>query len=86
MKPDSDKTNAGAKLNRWIWRLENLFILLILVVAEDVDQKAAKLLDDRKKAILLLYEAHKGDTELNYDGTIKVMSDYFKPRKTLKWK
>lgn len=87
---DSNKTTAGA---RWVaglgdWKTYSSF--LKLVVADDADQGAAKLIDDRKRALLLhyggegtydIYEAHKGDTELTYNGTKKVLSDYFKPRK-----
>lgn len=70
------------------WKTYSSF--LKLVVADDADQGAAKLIDDRKRALLLhyggegtydIYEAHKGDTELTYNGTKKVLSDYFKPRK-----
>lgn len=81
---DSDKTNAGARWDRWIGRLENLFIVLKLVIADDADEGAAKLIDDRKRALLLhyvgegtfdIYEANKVDTELTYDATKKVISE-----------
>lgn len=52
---DSDKANAGSRWDLWIWWLENLFIVLKLVVADDADQDAAKFTDDRKRALLLHY-------------------------------
>lgn len=60
------------------------------MVTDDANQGAAKLIDDRKRALLLhyvgertydLYEAQTGDTKLTYNGTKKVLSDHFKPRK-----
>lgn len=64
--------------------MENLFIVLKLVIADDADEGAAKLIDDRKRALLLhyvgegtfdIYEANKVDTELTYDATKKVIPE-----------
>lgn len=92
---DSDKTTAGARWDRWIGRLENLFIVLKLVVADDANQGAAKLIDDRKRALLLhyvgertydLYEAQTGDTKLTYNGTKRYCQIILNQERTLKWK
>ena len=87
---DSDKVNAGPRWDRWIGRLENLFVALKLVAPEDTDANVIAGINDRKRALLLhyvgertydIYEAQKGGTEATYDATKKVLSDYFKPRK-----
>ncbi|XP_062571293.1 uncharacterized protein K02A2.6-like [Saccostrea cucullata] len=93
--PETDKINAGPRWDRWIGRLENLFIALKLVNpvvpdGEEPDQNVIKSIDDRKRALLLhyvgertydIYEAQKGTTTPDYSGTKKVLTDYFRPRK-----
>lgn len=75
------------------WKTNSSF--LKLVVADDADQGAAKLIDDRKRALLLhyggegtydIYEAHKGDTELTYNGTKRYCQIILNQERTLKWK
>lgn len=57
---ETDKNNAGPRWDRWIGRLENLFVALKLVnpiVAEGDNPDHAKIkeIDDRKRALLLHY-------------------------------
>ena len=75
--PDTDKSNTGPRWDRWIGRLENLFVALKLVNpvvphGEEPDESAVKSVDDRKRALLLhyvgertydIYEAQKGNSE-----------------------
>ncbi|KAK3105801.1 hypothetical protein FSP39_006028 [Pinctada imbricata] len=79
---ESDKSNAGPKWDRWIGRLENLF------VANKINNEEGD--DARKRALLLhycgervydIYMAEKGESDETYPASKKVLEDYFKPRK-----
>ena len=90
-----DKSTVGPRWDRWVGRLENLFVALQLVnpivqEGQEPDEAVIKRVDDRKRALLLhyvgeqtfdIYEAQKGETETTYTATLKVLSDYFRPRK-----
>ena len=89
------KSTVGPRWDRWVGRLENLFVALQLVdpivqEGQEPDEAVIKRVDDRKRALLLhyvgeqtfdIYEAQKGETETTYTATLKVLSDYFRPRK-----
>ena len=95
-----DKSTVCPRWNRWVGRLENLFVALQLVdpivqEGQEPDEAVIKRVDDRKRALLFhyvgeqtfdIYEAQKGETETTYTATLKVLSDYFRPRKIRKWK
>ena len=90
-----DKSTVGPRWDRWVGRLENLFVALQLVnpivqEGQEPDEAVIKRVDDRKRALLLHYvgeetfdinEAQKGETETTYTATLKVLSDYFRPQK-----
>ena len=95
-----DKSTVGPRWDRWVVRLENLFVALQLVdpivqEGHEPDVAVIKRIDDRKRALLLhyvgeqtfdIYEAQKEETETTYTATLKVLSDYFRPRKIRKRK
>ena len=92
---EAEKSTIGPRWDRWVGRLENLFVALKMVnppvaEGEEANAVAIKSIDDRKRALLLhfvgdsaydIYEAQKGQTEATYAATKKVLTDYFRPRK-----
>ena len=90
-----DKSTVCPRWDRWVSRLETLFIARQLVYpivqeGQETNEGAIKTIDDRKRALLLhyvgeqtldIYEAHKGETETTYTATFNVLSYYFRPRK-----
>ena len=90
----AEKSTIGPRWDRWVGRLENLFVALKMVnlpvaEGEEANAVAIKSIDDRKRALLLhfvgdsaydIYEAQKGQTEATYAATKKVLTDYFRPR------
>lgn len=58
---DSDKSNAGPKWDRWIGRVENLFVAMQIDDAEDDDRKRALLLHYVGERVYDVYLAEKGE-------------------------
>ena len=75
---ESDKTNVQVRWEKWVKRLENLFVAMDITNGE------------RKRALLLqqvheIYEAEKqtdtDDTGNTYDDTKTIFDKYFQPKK-----
>lgn len=77
---DVDKTNAGPRWEKYVNRLENLFIGMNL---KDDARKRALLLHYVGEAVYDIYEAEKGSTAATYDETKKVLTAYFKPKRNI---
>ncbi|KAK3088256.1 hypothetical protein FSP39_016655 [Pinctada imbricata] len=79
---ESDKSNAGPKWDRWIGRLENLFVAIKINNEEGDDaRKRALLLHYCGERVYDIYMAEKGESDETYPASKKVLEDYFKPRK-----
>ncbi|XP_060570045.1 uncharacterized protein K02A2.6-like [Ruditapes philippinarum] len=77
---ETDKTNSGARWEKWIGRLENLFKGMLV---GDDDQKRALLLHYAGEKVYDIYDVEKKETEETYDATKKVLGDYFSPQKNI---
>jgi hypothetical protein len=75
---DSDKSNAGPRWERWVSRLENLFVGLNI---DDEDRKRALLLHFAGERVYEIYDIEKKDTDATYIATKKVLKDYFEPKR-----
>ena len=71
---DVDKTNAGPRWEKYVNRLENLFVGMNL---KDDTRKRALLLHYVGESVHDIYEAEKGNSPATYDETKKVLSVYF---------
>lgn len=74
----SDKSNDGPRWERWVDRLENLFIGLKI---DNEDRKRALLLHYAGETVYDIYDAEKGQTEATYTATKQVLKTYFEPKK-----
>lgn len=74
----SDKSNAGPRWERWVSRLENLFVGMKI---ENGDRKRALLLYYAGETVYDIYEAEKRDTDATYEATKDVLKKYFDPKK-----
>ena len=74
----SDKSNTGPRWERWVSRLENLFVGLKI---ENDDCKRALLLHYAGEGVYDIYDAEKGETEATYTATKQVLTTYFEPKK-----
>jgi len=74
----SDKANAGPRWNRWVERLENLFVGLKI---DNEDRKRALLLHYAGETVYDIYDAEKGETAATYAETKQVLKSYFEPKK-----
>ena len=74
----SDKSNAGPRWERWVDRLENLFVGLKI---DNEDRKRALLLHYAGETVYDIYDAEKGETEATYAATKQVLKTYFEPKK-----
>lgn len=77
---DTDKSNSGTRWEKWIGRLENLFVAMKI---EDDAQQRALLLHYAGEKVYDIYDVEKKDTEHTYDATKKVLQDYFSPKKNV---
>ena len=77
---DVDKTNAGPRWEKYVNRLENLFVGMNL---KDDTRKRALLLHYVGESVHDIYEAEKGNSPATYDETKKVLSVYFKPKRNI---
>ncbi|CAC5407235.1 unnamed protein product [Mytilus coruscus] len=73
----SDKSNAGPRWERWVSRLENLFVGLKI---ENDDRKRALLLHYAGESVYDIYDAEKGATEASYVATKLVLTTYFEQK------
>ena len=78
---DLDKSNTGPRWDRWIGRLENLFVAMEIVDPSEDDRKRALLLHYCGERVYDIYIAEKGTCGNSYSDVKKVLDDYFKPRK-----
>ena len=78
---DTDKSNCGTRWEKWVSRLENLFVGLNIT---DEAQKRALLLNYAGEKVFDIYEAEKGDDDgTTYDETKNVLDTYFTPQKNI---
>ncbi|XP_052806251.1 uncharacterized protein K02A2.6-like [Mya arenaria] len=77
---DTDKSNAGTRWEKWLGRLENLFVGLKVT---DDDQKRALLLHYAGEKVYDIYDVEKRDTDATFEATRKVLNDYFAPKKNV---
>ncbi|XP_060571177.1 uncharacterized protein K02A2.6-like [Ruditapes philippinarum] len=77
---ETDKSNAGTRWEKWIGRLENLFVGMKI---SNADQRRALLLHYAGEKVYDIYDVEKKDSAATYDATKKVLSDYFAPRKNV---
>ncbi|VDI24830.1 Hypothetical predicted protein [Mytilus galloprovincialis] len=77
---ETDKSSAGPRWEKWVERLENLFIGLDI---DDEDRKRALLLHYAGERVYDIYDAEKKQTLATYDATKKVLKDYFDPKKNI---
>lgn len=70
----SDKCNVGPRWERWVSRLENLFVGLRI---ENDDRKRSLLLHYAGESVYDIYDIEKGATEATY----AVLTTYFEPKK-----
>lgn len=75
-----DKLNAGPRWQKWLSRLENLFIGMNL---KDDARKRALLLHYAGETVFDIYEAEKGESETSYSATTEVLTSYFTPKKNV---
>ena len=76
-----EPTSLGVQWDKWIKRLENLFIGMNL--GDDADsQKKALLLYYAGEDVSEIYDTLE-DTSTTYDGAKSVLTTYFKPKKNL---
>ena len=78
---DLDKSINGPRWDRWIGRLENLFVAMEIVDPSDDDRKRALLLHYCGERVYDIYIAEKGTSGNSYSDVKKVLHDYFKPQK-----
>ena len=78
--PDIDKNNAGSRWEKWVGRLENLFVGLNI---DDVGRKRALLLHYAGDRVYDIYEAEKGETAATYTATKKVLKEYSDPKRNI---
>ena len=76
--PETDRCNAGTRWEKWLGRLENLFVGMKIA---DGNQKRALLLHYAGEKVFDIYDVEKRDSETTYDATKKVLCDYFAPKK-----
>ena len=74
----SNKSNAGPMWERWVSRLENLYVGLKI---ENDDRRRALLLHYAGESVYDIYDAEKGATEATYAATQQVLTTYFEPKK-----
>lgn len=77
---DVDKTNAGLRWEKYLSRLENLFVGMNL---KDESRKRALLLHYVGEDVYDIYEAEKGDNPSTYEATKQVLTSYFKPKRNV---
>ena len=75
-----DKTSAGLRWEKYLSRLENLFVGMNL---KDESRKRALLLHYVGEDVYDIYEAEKGDSSSTYDATKEVLTSYFKPKRNV---
>ena len=78
--PDVDKNNAGARWEKWMGRLENLFVGLNI---DDDGRKRALLLHYAGERVYDIYDTEKGDSDATYAGTKTVLKTYFDPKRNV---
>lgn len=77
---DVDKSTVGPRWDRWVGRLENLFVALKLVDpivphGEQPDAAVVKSIDDRKRALYCITSVNKLLTFMRHKrGTLKLHS------------
>jgi len=77
---DADKSNAGTRWEKWLGRLENLFVGMKI---DDGDQKRALLLHYAGEKVYDIYDVEKKETLTTYDATKTVLNNYFAPKKNV---
>lgn len=78
---DIDKSNAGPRWEKWIRKLENLFIGMNL---KDDDRKRALLLHYVGDTVFDIYEAEKSSSDdTSYEETKEVLTSYFEPKRNI---
>ena len=77
---DTDKANIGTRWEKWLARLENLFIAVNI---KDAPQKRAMLLHYAGEKVYDIYDIEKRDSETTFEATKKVLDDYFSPQKNI---
>ena len=81
---ETDKTNAGPRWEKWLNRLDNLFVGLN--ITNDA-RKRALLLHYAGERVHEIFDAEKSqhDAELSttYDGTKEILNTYFIPQTNL---
>lgn len=77
---DVDKTNAGSRWEKWLRKLENLFVGLNL---KDEKRMRALLLHYVGDVVFDIYEAEKGDSPETYKATKEVLTAYFAPKRNV---
>ncbi len=77
---EADKPTAGVRWERWVNRLENLFIAMDLDETDDDNRRRALLLHYAGERVHDIYEVEKGDTGNTYKDVKDVLTNYFKPK------
>ena len=77
---ETDKANAGVHWDKWVQRLENLFVAMNIT---DDNRKRALLLHYGGERVHDIFTAEKGDAGDEYKDAKKVLTDYFKPQKNV---
>jgi hypothetical protein len=80
---EADKANAGPRWNKWVNRLENMFVALDLESKDDDARMRALLLHYAGENVHDIYEAECGSSTKDYAGSVKVLTDYFNPKKNV---
>lgn len=77
---DIDKSNAGPRWEKWVKKLENLFIGMNL---KDSNRKKALLLHYVGDSVYDIYEAEKSSSDSTYEETKQVLTSYFEPKRNI---
>jgi hypothetical protein len=78
---ESDNSNTGPRWDRWVGRLENLFVAMDITEESEDGRKRAFLLHYVGERVYDNYMAEKADTAETYTATKTVLDTYFKPQK-----
>jgi hypothetical protein len=76
---ESDKSNTGPRWDRWVRRLENLFVAMDITEESEDGRKRAFLLHYVGERVYDIYMAEKAKTAETYTATKTVLDTYFKP-------
>ena len=77
---DIDKSIAGPRWEKWLRKLETLFVGMNL---KDENRKRALLLHYVGDAVYDIYKAEKGDSADTYEATKQVVTSYFEPKRNI---